>query len=190
MGDALKNEYKSYEQFLCLQKENSLGKIEYNNGEVIFMSPTSRRHNIIVFNIRSKLAEYFKGSTCHVYSEQVAVIFENEYEKREFQPDVFVICEDAKLIGEKFITPPKIVFEVVSKSNAAHDYYIKTQVYEKFGVLEYNIVQEDNSIVQYSLEDGLYIIKKIIHEGECYKSAVFDDLVFNIDDIIDKKVIK
>jgi Uma2 family endonuclease len=183
MNDALKDQYTTYEEFLKLNDQISNGKIEYNNGVVVYMSPTSRRHNTIVYNIRAKLTNFLKATKCQVYSEQVAVIFENESEKREFQPDVFVVCEDAKLRGEKFITPPKIVFEVVSRSNASYDYYVKTQVYEKFGVLEYNIVQEDNSIVQYVLEDGMYIIKNTIHIGEYYKSSLFEELSFKVDEL-------
>lgn len=183
MNNAIKKEYATYEEYLKYQEESSLGKIEYNNGTIIFMSPTSRRHNRIVFNIRVKLTDYFKNSNCEVYSEQVAVLFESESEKSEFQPDVFVVCDNAKTRGEKFITPPKIIFEVVSRSNSTHDYYVKTQVYEKFGVLEYNIVQEDDSIVQYVLEDGIYVIKNIIHDGEYYRSSLFDDLSFKADEI-------
>ena len=44
------NNFLSYEKFLSIQ-ENYEGNVEYNNGEIIYMSPTSRTHNKIVRKI-------------------------------------------------------------------------------------------------------------------------------------------
>lgn len=88
----------TYEEFLSLQ-ENYEGKVEYNNGEVIYMSPTSRNHNRIVRKISRKLEDFLEGSKCEVFTEQVAVVFESDLVRKEYQPDIFVVCEDAKTRG-------------------------------------------------------------------------------------------
>ena len=36
------------------------------------------------------------------------------------------MCDDAKTLGESFISTPKIVFEVVSEEYSDNDYFINT----------------------------------------------------------------
>jgi len=92
---------------------------------------------------------------------------------------VFVACEEAITRGQSFVSPPKIIFEVVSKSTASHDYITKLSIYQKYGVLEYNIVEQNGHIVQYGLEDGIYRIVNTFHMGDLFISHVFKD--FNVD---------
>lgn len=176
------HKFYTYQEFLNITKD-SKDKIEFHNGKILNMSPTSIRHNKITTNITFELKSFFKGSKCDVYSEQVSVLFESENQKNEFLPDVFVVCEDSKTRGEKFITPPKLIFEVVSKQYASNDYFVKAEAYQNFGVLEYNIVEQNGHIVQYGLEDGKYLIKNTYHLGDVYSSIIFTDLKFKLDDI-------
>ena len=81
------------------------------------------------------------------------------------------MCDYAKTLGESFISTPKIVFEVVSEEYSDNDYFIKARIYQKFGVLEYNIVEPSGSITQYRLINGHYT------------SVVFNDLKINLKDI-------
>ena len=78
------------------------------------------------------LYNFFKGSKCTPYSEQIEVIFKNDSEIYKFLPDVFVMCDDADKKGESFISAPKIVFEVVSPEHSDHDYFIKANIYQRF----------------------------------------------------------
>jgi Uncharacterized protein conserved in cyanobacteria len=180
-----------YEEFLSIQ-ENYEGRVEYNNGEIIYMSPTSRNHNKIVRRIARHLEDFLLGSKCEVYTEQVAVVFESDLKRKEYQPDVFVICEDAKTRGEKFITPPKVIFEVVSRTTDTmirNDYYIKMNGYAEFGVLEYCIVEQDGKIMQYKLyeNDGLkyYVHEDTFKINDKYISTIFTGLTFELKDIFE-----
>ena len=183
------NQFITYEEFLNIQK-NHEGKVEYNNGEIIYMSPTSINHNKIVRRIAHQLEDFFKGSKCEVYTEQVAVIFQTDSKNKEFQPDVFVVCEDAKTRGEKFITPPQIIFEVVSRTTEAmlrNDYYTKMNGYSEFGVSEYCIVEQDGKIIQYKLfeNEGIryYVNEETYKISDCYRSTIFTGLTFELKDI-------
>ena len=178
---SMPNPYISYEAYLEMQKHTN-DKLEYHNGLVVNMSPTSIRHNRIVNNIVFEMKKFFKGTNCEVFSEQIGVIFEDNNSKYEFQPDVFVIC-DGKTKGEKFISSPCIVFEVLSKATASNDLFSKPLVYEKFGVIEYNIVNQDGSILQYGLKDGSYEVVANYTKDDCYKSIVYTDLEFLLNDI-------
>lgn len=177
----LPDAFVDYNDFLH-QQETYEGKIEYHNGKIVYISPTSIKHNKIITNIVYELKKYFKGSKCEVHSEQIAVLFENDNEKYEYQPDVFVICE-GKTKGEKYISSPIIIFEVVSKSTASNDYFSKPLIYSKFGVREYNIIEQNGSIIQYGLEDGIYIIKNTSNSKGNYQSIVFSDLSFSFEKI-------
>ena len=173
--DPIRNVFITPEEFEEIQSRYD-GVCEYLNGEILFSSRTSQRHNRVIRRILSKLDEYFDGSKCEPFSEQIEVIFKNESEQYNFLPDIFVMCDDAKTLGESFISSPKIVFEVVSEKYSDNDYFIKARIYQKFGVLEYNIVEPSGSITQYTLVNGTYGTPRVFYSEDTYVSTVFDDL--------------
>lgn len=176
------NSYYTEEQFEEIQS-NYNGKAEYDNGEIVLSSNTSIKHNLIKGNILASLIMYFKGSKCRPYDEQIEVIFRSESELHKYKPDVFVMCDNPEKQGESFISPPKIIFEIVSKSTANHDYITKLYVYQKFGVLEYNIVEQNGHIVQYTLKDKQYEITNTFKDQDVYKSSIFEGLTINLSEI-------
>ena len=95
------NIFISLDEFDKIQA-NYDGKAEYYNGQILFSSRTSISNNRIVMGISSMLYNFFKGSKCSPYSEQIEVIFRNECEVYKFLPDVFVMCDDASKKGESF----------------------------------------------------------------------------------------
>ena len=159
------------------------GVCEYLNGEILFSSRTSQKHNRVVRKILSKLDGYFDGSKCEPFSEQIEVIFKNGNEQYNFLPDIFVMCEDAKTLGESFISSPKIIFEVVSEKYSDNDYFIKARIYQKFAVLEYNIVEPSGSITQYTLVNGTYGTPKVFSSKDIYSSTVYEGLTFELENI-------
>lgn len=161
------------------------GKAEYDNGMIHLSSNTSIRHNEIITNINMYLSLYLKHSKCRTYTEQIEVIFRSDNDIRKYKPDVFVMCEDATKSGESFTSSPKIIFEVISKSTSSHDYITKLAVYQKYGVLEYNIVEQSGKIIQYTLEDGTYTISDVYKNDDEYKSTAFPDLKINLNDIFE-----
>ena len=163
------------------------GKAEYDNGLIFLSSNPSIRHNQIITNINMYLSLYLKhnNNKCRTYSEQIEVIFKSDNYIRKYKPDLFVMCEDATKNGESFTSPPKIIFEVISKSTSSHDYITKLSVYQKYGVLEYNIVEQSGKIIQYSLEDDNYTISDVYKNHDKYKSTVFPDLKINLKDIFE-----
>lgn len=157
-------------------------KTEYDNGKIIMHLDTSIKHNDIVLNIAFALKKYLKGGKCKVSTEQIEVIFD---ENIKYKPDVFVTCEEATTRGQSFTSPPKIIFEVVSKSTASHDYITKLSVYQKYGVLEYNIVEQNGNIVQYGLDDGIYRIVNTFHRGDTFSGYVFKEFNINLKDVFE-----
>ena len=165
-------------------EKNFNGKAEFDNGFIFLSSSTSIEHNRIKRKILSKLDEYFRGSKCEPFDEQIEVIFQNKDELYKYKPDI-VMCENSTKKGESFTSAPKIIFEIVSKSTSSHDYITKLAVYQKFKVQEYNIVEQSGKIIQYSLVDGQYIISDAYKNDDAYVSSVFNDLKINLKEIYD-----
>jgi Uma2 family endonuclease len=180
--DPIRNVFITPKQFEEIQSRYD-GVCEYLNGEILFSSRTSQKHNRVVRKILSRLDAYFDGSKCEPFSEQIEVIFKNESEQYNFLPDIFVMCEDAKTLGESFISSPKIIFEVVSEKYSDNDYFIKARIYQKFGVLEYNIVEPTGGITQYTLLKGTYGIPKVFSSKDIYVSTVYSDLKIELENI-------
>lgn len=161
-------------------------KVEYYNGEVWMTSNSSDRHNDIVINIASEIRSYLKGSKCKVKTEGMEVIFDEE-EKYKFKPDVFIVCEKdiEAMKGESYTTPPKVIFEVVSQGKEAikRDKQFKYNIYEHYGVIEYNIVEQNGFINQHALIDGYYQLINSYHKGETYEGYVFKELRIDMNDI-------
>lgn len=177
-----KNIHYTEEDFENIQA-NYNGKAEYSNGYVVLSSNTSIQHNKIISRLNFKLMTFLDKSKCDVYMESIEVIFRNNEEVYKYKPDVFVMCEDSTRQGESFTSSPKIIFEVISKSTASHDYITKLDVYQRFGVLEYNLVEQDGYIVQYSLIDGQYKITNVFKDKDSYVSTVFPDMIISLEDI-------
>lgn len=170
----------SLDEFEKIQETNSDYHVEYNNGEVLLSSNSSRKHNKIIRRIIQGIGTFFDNTKCDYYNEQIEVIFKNETEVYKYKPDIFVICDNFEEDGESIVGTPKIVFEVVSENYEHYDYFIKLRTYEKFGVLEYNIVNQYGNIIQYILKDDKYIVSKSFHKDEVYKSQVFPDLKIDL----------
>ena len=164
-------------------QDNYNGKAEYSNGYVVLSSNTSIQHNKIISRLNFRLMTFLDKSKCDVYMESIEVIFRNNEEVYKYKPDVFVMCDDSSRQGESFTSAPKIIFEVISKSTATHDYITKLEVYQRCGVLEYNLVEQEGYIVQYSLIDNQYKITNVFKNSDSYVSTVFSDVSISLDDI-------
>ncbi len=92
---------------------------------------------------------------------------------------------DGKTRGEKYISAPVVIFEVLSKATTSNDLFVKPLIYEKFGVREYNIVHQGGKVIQYSLIDGSYDVTSNLTQNDEYTSVVFNDLKFPLSNIFD-----
>ncbi|NFO34947.1 Uma2 family endonuclease [Clostridium botulinum] len=174
----------SEEEFEDIQAHYD-GKAEYDNGLIFLNSTTPIKHSQIKRNILIELSIYLKGSKCQAYDEQIEVIFNYKDDIRKYKPDIFIMCEDATKKGESFTSTPKVIFEILSKSTAKFDKGRKYDTYERFGVLEYNLVEQTGFIVQHALIDGAYQIVNVYKNNDEYSSTVFSDLKINLTDIFE-----
>ncbi len=104
------------------------------------MSPTHPNHNKVqnelYFQLRSILNNCNK---CDVYTSDVAVKFENEESSYQFEPDIMITC-DNKFDGSIYKGIPNLIVEVLSRATKDRDKGLKLDIYEKFGVKQYWLV--------------------------------------------------
>jgi Uma2 family endonuclease len=72
------------------------------------------------------------------------------------EPDIF-ICERGKLIDGRCIGAPVLIIEILSQFNKKNDLITKFQLYEKYGVQEYWIVNpKAKTVFAYTLQNNEY----------------------------------
>ena len=94
------------------------------------------------------------------------------------QPDLIYISEERKDIIKTFVeAAPDLVIEILSPSNAYYDLRQKKDIYEKYGVKEYIIidpVQENADL--YALKDGAYYLHQKAQKTEILNSLLLPGL--------------
>jgi Uma2 family endonuclease len=129
---------------------------------VIYMSPTPvTNHQKVLLTISRRLSEQIddlgKGQVIiapfDVYLDETS---------NAVQPDIVVILKTNKNQPEPkghFHGVPDLVVEVLSPGNRDHDLVKKKDLYEKFGVREYWIVDpQTKAIIAYTLDSEKYEI--------------------------------
>lgn len=120
---------------------------------------------IVLYNIQNQR----KGQWLYAPMD---VIFD---EGNILQPDIFFVSEDRKadVIKERIEGAPDFVIEILSPSNAYYDLRQKKEVYEKYGVKEYIII---DPIAQnadlYVLKEGAYQLHQKAQKSEKLNSIL------------------
>jgi Uma2 family endonuclease len=139
---------------------------ELIDGEAYNMTPApSFKHQKIVFNFASLLRDAFKGNPCVAGIAPTDVVL-SEYDV--VQPDVFVVCDKKKITEANIQGAPDLIVEVLSPATALKDKREKKNLYEKYGVKEYIIVEPAAQYVERFLleEGGLYVKSEIFGPKE------------------------
>jgi len=176
------------------------------NGKVYLMAGTSSNHNEAVRNLLSIFHNYLKGKKCRVYGENMNVKFDKD---NKVLPDIKIVCDPEKIKKNGIEGAPDFIIEILSPRTRIRDITEKKDLYEKYGVKEYWIIDTDSKTTEvYLLKDGKfgldYIYTKFdendIEEIEAVgsddekemlkittiKTSIFgDELIINIADIFE-----
>ncbi|WP_367272779.1 Uma2 family endonuclease [Paenibacillus tritici] len=84
---------------------------------------------------------------------------------------------------------PTMIIEVLSPSTALKDFNEKFNLYQKYGVQEYWIVDPGNRTVHvYTLLDGVYQVRDLYSEQDSVRSNVFRDFQIPLGRLFDLEV--
>lgn len=123
-------------------------------GKEVCMSPRPAiKHDRIQSNVMMIFKRYLWKKRCEAFGE-VDVWLDEE---NHFVPDAMIVC-NPDIIGEQHIEgAPDLVVEILSPRTYQRDWTIKKDVYAKYGVREYWIIDPNTKIVAvHVLKDGQY----------------------------------
>lgn len=158
------------------------GTWELINGKAYSMSPTpTSLHQFIIGELHFALRTFFQNRSCFVFVAPFDVFFSEseEYESPDHitQPDLSVVCSKDQISKNGCKGAPTLIIEVLSPSTALKDFNEKFNLYQKYGVQEYWIIDPGNRTAHvYSMQDGSYLVKNLFMEQEIIRSIVFKDL--------------
>jgi Uma2 family endonuclease len=112
---------------------------EYLAGEVFAMSGVHPRHNRIAGKLYQAFGNHLKGGPCEPYMGDVKVKLRANRDDYVYYPDVMVVC-GRQQPEQPFVTNPKLIVEVLSRSTAGVDRHEKRVNYRWIAALEEYVI--------------------------------------------------
>lgn len=144
MGMPLRDHQRhSYGEYLTWPEDV---RYELVDGEAYLMAPApDLAHQDVAGEVFRQLANQLAGKPCRAFVAPVDVRLPKGNEADDHidtvvQPDVLVVCDEAKLSRRGVRGAPDWVLEVLSPSTAGHDQVTKRRIYERAGVQEFWLV--------------------------------------------------
>jgi Uma2 family endonuclease len=166
---------------------------ELINGFVKLMTPApSRTHQRIAVALVRQFSNFLHRKNCEVYAAPFDVRFPSKNGETAdnkiytvVQPDICIICDKTKLDERGCLGAPDLIVEIVSLSTVKRDIDEKFKLYEEHGVIEYWIVQpNDTTLTVFVLENGKYQHKGLYTKGSKVDVHIFKgNLQIDLDDV-------
>ncbi len=161
-------------------------RYEIYDGKLILMSSPTTKHQVVLGDLFIQFSNFFKDKTCMPFMAPLDVKLDERGNKSKnvVQPDLFVVCDRDKIKEKGIEGAPDFVLEILSKTNRYNDLIYKMNLYQKFGVREYWIVDIENGIIlTCELSKGnLFNLPKTYKIKETIKSTIFKDLTISLED--------
>ncbi|MBI5917424.1 MAG: Uma2 family endonuclease [Bacteroidetes bacterium] len=161
---------------------------ELINGEIVKRASPNSPHQrashklngyFFIYNQKKKLGEFFHAPYDVYFDENTAGV----------QPDLLFVSKERNFIiqeGNGIVGAPDLIVEIVSKGSVANDRVTKKEVYERFAVKEYWIVDVRSKTVEvYRMEDDRYKLFSFAEEEGKIKSSVLPGFQMDVKNIFD-----
>ena len=132
---------------------------ELLDGVPYALSAPSQAHQEISGSLHNQIYNYLKGKSCKVFAAPFDVRLNADAgDDTIVQPDLLVVCDQAKLDGKCCVGAPDMVIEILSPSTVLRDRVLKSRQYLRAGIREYWIVDPDVRMVTvHVLQNGEYV---------------------------------
>lgn len=168
------------------KKENSDDLLEYGDGEIFMLASPSTKHQRISIILSNLFFDYFKNTACEVFTAPYDIILKKENMDNYWViPDLSVLCDKNCFTDSRYEGVPPLIVEIISPSNQSDDLVRKLNVYQRYGVKEYWIVNPINeSVMMYSLDiNGGYCLDNIVLKNGYLESKLFKGLIICLDSL-------
>jgi len=124
-----------------------------------------------------------ENRTYKVYTAPFDALLSREGADTVVQPDVYVICDPAKLTEQGCTGAPDLVVEVLSPGNSSREKKDKFELYEENGVLEYWLISpmEETILVYDRHEEGKYLGRQPVVAGMTVSSKAIPGFSITVD---------
>ena len=177
----------TYADYLTWQFEQA---VELIKGKILPMAAPSRRHQTISREIHGILYNFFQKAPCEFFAAPFDVRL---YDKKKsikankdvytvVQPDLCIICDEAKLDDKGCIGAPDLIVEILSPGNSAKEMRTKKDLYAETGVREYWIIDpEHENAFQFLLgSKNMYSPPTIYINEDILNCSIFPDLKIDL----------
>ena len=152
-------------------------RMELIDGAFYDMAAPTGVHQVVSGKIYYTLSNYIWGKNggCLPMYSPIDVQIDCD-DKTIVQPDVLVLCDTSKLLGNTISGAPDLIVEVLSKSTRKKDMFLKLNKYMEAGVREYWMIDLDKEkVLVYDFEHDNYpilygmdaVVPVGIFSGEC-----------------------
>jgi len=175
----------TYDDYLTLPNDGR--RHEILDGELVMTPVPSTEHQEILLNLIELLRGFVRReSQGKVFCAPTDVVFSMT---DVVQPDVvFVSKERLHIITKKnIVAAPDIVIEIVSEATEKMDRVTKKQLYERFGVKEYWLVDSEKQMIEvYELRGREFGPPHIYRASDTFRTALLSNFSFNVGSIFPK----
>ena len=178
----------TYAQFRQMEFEENEPAYVYEliNGLILKRSSPTTEHQSILGNLYFQLRSFLQNKEIgKILLAPLDVMLD---EANVPQPDlVFVALENEHIIKRKSCIEgvPDMIVEVVSRGSIRKDRIVKKELYERFGVKEYWIIDQNLSVEVYYLEKNVYKIHSWIEEEGIVTSKFIEGFQIDMKDLFD-----
>ena len=157
-------------------------RYELVEGVPYSMSPApGRRHQEISGEMFHQMYSALRGGPCRVFHAPFVVKLsadEADDAPTVLQPDITITCDRSKLTDQGVSGAPDLVVEIVSSDSGLADRRRKFDLYQAYGVSEYWIVDQGESLVEVYLldSDGRYLRAGVYGREDRLAASAVPDL--------------
>lgn len=129
-------------------------RVELLKGRLFPMAAPNVAHQRISVALTLKIGVFLNNNGCNLFTAPFDVRLPLPANRATatkidtvIQPDLCVICDDAKLDKQGCIGAPDLVVEILSPGNSKREMKDKFELYQEAGVLEYWVVDPERKTV-------------------------------------------
>ncbi|WP_158288296.1 Uma2 family endonuclease [Mucilaginibacter psychrotolerans] len=182
MLTAEKKKKYTVEDYMLLEEGAPFQLINYD----LVMSPSPiPLHQVISIRFSNALVNFLDaiGDNGFIVAAPMDVKFD---EGNVLQPDILYITESraAEMVTTRVEGAPDLVVEILSPSTAYYDLRQKKDIYEKYGVKEYIIIDpiQENAEV-HIIKDDVYVLHQKAQKTDTLHSVVLPGFSFDLNKI-------
>jgi Uma2 family endonuclease len=186
MGSPARDNHQSY-TYEDYQTWSDDERWEVINGEAYAMTPApTTGHQRISRELSRMIVSFFYGKPCEPFIAPTDVVLDDN---NIVQPDILIVCDPSKITEKNIQGAPDLIVEILSPATSIKDRRNKRQLYERFGVREYIMIDPlGEAAERFTLVEKRYGAPDIFNWDELFTSSAFPELSLPLREVFGKEL--